>query len=387
MKILIAGDFCPRNRTEFLINERCFSTVVGEAASVIKDVDYSIVNFETCVATAKDAPIAKYGPNLKTTVKAVECVKWAGFDCVTLANNHTYDYGDGALVNTINYLKNNGLDLVGGGKNLEQASATLYKTIAGKKIAFINCCEHEFSIATDTQAGANPLNPVQQWYAITEARKGADYVIVIVHGGHEHYQLPSPRMQETYRFFVDAGADAVINHHQHCYSGYEVYQGKPIFYGLGNFSFDKCKEVGLKSSLKKILKIKTPFSQSKWYEGYMVVLNFENHGIIDFKLIPYTQCNEVPSILLNKIENFNTKIEGLNSVIADTELLKQHFSKYVKQQNRNKIFEPLTNCIISRMQKLHLLPSFLSNKKRLLLYNLINCESHRDLIINDLKNE
>ena len=84
----------------------------------------------------------------------------------------------------------------------------------------------------------NPLLPIQQFYKIQEAKENADYVLVIVHGGIEHYQLPTSRMIETYRFFIDAGADAVVNHHQHCYSGYERYKSKPIIYGLGNLLFD-----------------------------------------------------------------------------------------------------------------------------------------------------
>ena len=77
-------------------------------------------------------------------------------------------------------------------------------------MAVINCCEHEFSVTTGDFPGANPLNPIRQFYKISEARKDADYVVVIVHGGHEMLQLPSPRMQELYRYFIDVGADAVI---------------------------------------------------------------------------------------------------------------------------------------------------------------------------------
>ena len=159
------------------------------------------------------------------------------------------------MLDTLMYLNDKQADFVGGGNSLRQASETLYKSIDGHTLAVINCCEHEFSIATETSSGANPLNPIQQYYKIQEARKNADYVLVIVHGGHEHYQLPSPRMKETYRFFVDAGADAVVNHHQHCYSGYEVYNGKPIFYGIGNFLFDR---EGVRNSI--------------WNEGDMVLL-------------------------------------------------------------------------------------------------------------------
>ena len=129
------------------------------------------------------------------------------------------DFGTVGVQNTLQAVDAVGLDHMGGGMNLSDASAVLYKEIKGVKIAFVNCCEHEFSIATDTSAGANPLNVVQLWYTIREAKSVANKVIVIVHGGHELFQLPSPRMQETYRFFVDAGASAVINHHQHCYSG------------------------------------------------------------------------------------------------------------------------------------------------------------------------
>jgi poly-gamma-glutamate synthesis protein (capsule biosynthesis protein) len=121
---------------------------------------------------------------------------------------------------------------VGGGTNLQEASKILYKKIDEKVLALINCCENEFSIATEVTAGSNPLNPIQQYYAIQEAKSKADYVLVIVHGGHELWQLPSPRMQETYRFFIDAGADAVVNHHQHCYSGYEIYKKKPYILNL-----------------------------------------------------------------------------------------------------------------------------------------------------------
>lgn len=87
-------------------------------------------------------------------------------------------------------------------------------------------------------------------------------------------------MQETYRFFIDTGADAVVNHHQHCYSGYEIYHDKPICYGLGNFCFD---EDGRRECF--------------WNEGYLVKLDFVNENI-DFELIPYTQCNETASVIL-----------------------------------------------------------------------------------------
>ena len=260
MRILIAGDFCQKYRVDVLVRQKQFGELFDEVKPLIGQADYSIVNFEFPIIKegAPPHPIPKCGPNLKGSIEAVEAVKYAGFKCCTLGNNHILDQGEQCCIDTKVELEKSGVDTVGSGKNLEEASRVLYKKIGSETLAIINCAEHEFTIATETRAGANPLNPIQQFYKIQEAKKQADYIIVIVHGGHEHYQLPSPRMQETYRFFINAGADAVINGHQHCLSGYEMYKGKPIVYGLGNFCFDNPN-----------------YRETKWNEGYMAVLTLE----------------------------------------------------------------------------------------------------------------
>lgn len=180
-------------------------------------------------------------------------------------------------------------------------------------MAVINCCEHEFSIANENSPGANPLNPIRQFYSITTARKKADFVLVVVHGGHELFQLPSLRMQETYQFFIDAGADAVVNHHQHCYSGYEIYKEKPIFYGIGNFGFD--------ITPKRVY--------TSWNYGYLVELEF---GItIKHKIYPYCQYSEKPTIELLDNHSFDNYLNELNSIITNDEKLYAKTSEYYLQ--------------------------------------------------------
>ena len=257
--------------------------------------------------------------------------------------------------------------MVGGGKNLAEASKTLYKQINGETLAVINCCEHEYSIATGTSAGSNPLNSVQQYYAIKKAREKTNYVVVIVHGGHEHYNLPSPRMVETYRFFIDAGADAVINHHQHCYSGYEVYKGKPIFYGLGNFCFDK-------------LYNEMP---SGWYEGYMVKLIFEKNNEVGYELIPYTQCKERPAVEFLEgalCDLFFENIKQLNTIIADPKVLTRKHEEWMDKSGNSfeHQFLPYSNRWLLSAYIRHLFPSFLTKRKLLNLQNHLECESHRE---------
>jgi len=239
MRILVAGDLLPYGRVARLFDKKKYEEVLCQVRGCIKGADYSVANFECPICKGEERPIEKCGPNHKCTDSVIGAIQYAGFCCVTLANNHFRDYGDKGCENTLRLLNTNGIDHVGGGLNSTEAARVLYREVKDMQLAIINCCEHEFSIATETTAGSNPLNPIQQYYAIQEARRKADYVLVVVHGGHEMWQLPSPRMKQTYQFFIDAGADAVINHHQHCFSGYEIYKGKPIVYGLGNFCFDK----------------------------------------------------------------------------------------------------------------------------------------------------
>lgn len=373
MKILIAGDYCPGNRVADLIEYGDFEQVFGEVKPIIESADYSIVNFETCIASESDNPISKIGPNLKCTNKAVDAIKWAGFKCLTLANNHFRDYGDVGVVNSLKKIDLSGLDKVGGGMNLEEASSILYRIIEGRTLAIINACEHEFSIATDNQAGSNPLNPIRQYYGIEEARKKADFVIAIIHGGHEHCQLPSPLMQETYRFFIDAGADAVVNHHQHCYSGYEFYNGKPIFYGLGNFCFDEGKG-----------------NPDFWYEGLM--LNLELGEEIKIDLVPYVQCKDNPAVSLmqgEEKEQFFARIEKLNTIIANPKELQKHHDEWMDKNDGGVrlLFTPYQNRWLNAAFTRHLLPSFFSCGKRLFFIDSIDCESHRERVLRWLKSK
>ena len=88
MNVLIAGDFCPQYRVADLFDKGDFASVLGDIQGVIQSVDYSIVNFECSVSKGEEEAIVKAGTNLQYSEKGVWALKWTGFDCVTLANNH-----------------------------------------------------------------------------------------------------------------------------------------------------------------------------------------------------------------------------------------------------------------------------------------------------------
>lgn len=368
MKILVAGDYYPASKLKQQIDLRDYS-FLEEINSYTKRVDYSIVNFESPVVLGKYEPIKKCGPNLQSSKYAIEAISYAGFNLLTLANNHILDYGESGLNDTLKTCSEYQIDSVGVGSNLKEASQIFYKQIGNEKLAIINCCEHEFSIATEKTAGANPLNSIRQYYQIREAKEKADYVLVIVHGGHEYFQLPSLRMIETYRFFIDAGADAIVNHHQHCYSGYEIHKKKPIFYGIGNFCFAREREIN-----------------SIWNEGFLLELNFMEDNI-SFNLYPYLQCNGDTKInfSIDRVK-WEKNIMKLNMIITNHELLKEECHKFYQQKKDSMLmlFEPYSNRIFNKLYRMNLLPTFFDNKKKLRIENMVNCEAHRDIFIYNL---
>lgn len=365
IRIIIAGDFCPNSRVKTEIAEGRGKEVLRDVKQLTNRADISILNFECPITNGNYSPIAKIGPNLKSDPDAMEIVKDAGFDLVTLANNHILDYGEEGVKDTIKQCEKCDLTYVGAGLNLKDACTTKYISVKGKTIAFINCCEHEFSIATEETAGANPLNPINQFYAIREAKSKSDYVVVIVHGGHELCQYPSFRMIETYRFFVDSGADAVVNHHQHCYSGYEFYNGHPIVYGVGNFCFDWD---GRRNSI--------------WNEGYIAEIIFnESKPILNCH--PYNQCDETPRVsLIASSDAFMSSLHSLNGVISNPVKLKEKMESFYKKRKSSILFafEPYSGKVATKLFALRLLPSFFNLKKKRQIKNYISCESHSDIL-------
>lgn len=374
INIILTGDFCPIVRIEKLCLNNEFEKIYGNALPYLKDKDLSITNLE-CPLTEKYNPIKKTGPNLIANPQCVEGIKHGGFDIVALANNHLLDQDKRGLRDTLETCKESGLKTVGAGENLEAAMQPLFVTIKDRKIAILNFAEHEFSIATPSSAGAAPLNPIKNYYQILEAKRNSDIVIVIIHGGNEHYPLPSPRMVETYRFFADLGVTAIIGHHTHCSSGFEIYNGVPIFYSLGNFIFD-WKDIKVKS----------------WHEGYFIKLTIVKNKVTNIAITPYFQCKDDPGLQLmdeDESTKFLEKIEEYSNIIQNSDLLENKWLSFCKSQRVNYLSMILSLNIVQRQfLKRNFLPEFYIKKKKLIrLLNIFRCQAHRDVIVEVVKQE
>lgn len=370
MNINIFGDFVPIERG---VNTVANAVAIDDGIlSIIKDTDYNIVNLECPVVQSENARnIVKDGPCLKCGESAVRYLAESGFDMVTLANNHLRDYGGNGIKDTFDACDKYGVTWVGAGDNLYDARKPGVIEVDSQKIGIVNVCENESSIATVRESGSNPIDEINNYYDISQLKNEVDRIIVIIHGGSEHNRYPTPRMKKRCRFYADIGASAVVCHHIHCYSGYEVYHGVPIFYSLGNFFFDDTKDMS-----------------DLWTTGYFVRLTFDNEGV-QFQLFPYIQCREEAKVtLMNKEQksSFEEDIAALNKIIADDEALEKKYDEWLDKRYRHYISMVLTwaGRYYKAAYRRNMLPAGITKRNAILLLNYIRCESHHDLLVNAL---
>jgi len=353
MKILVAGDFCPDINLmgEDLIIEETTQKKAAPIADICRQHDISVVNVETVYSKAESA-IPKCGPNLKSAPDTLKLLQYMGFTVGACANNHMGDFGEAAVMDTLETLSALGLKTVGAGRNAKEAAETLWLDCKDQKVAIINCCEHEFGIAGKNKAGAAAMDWYDTGKQIEAAKEQADVVIVYLHGGNETNPLPRPGMKKLCRHFVDCGATAVIVAHSHCPQGIETYKNAPIAYGIGNFYFPK-KD-----------------SQGMWDKGYLASLQVEADGKVMLEPIPYIQ---------NQEDFFVKPLEG-----QEKEEFMEYLSCISALMNEEETYEKLTLawCHMVRFLKDEIKnatqdPTFIGT---LATRNILTCESHNEAV-------
>ena len=164
------------------------------------------------------------------------------FSAVSLANNHSFDYGENVFIDTMNLLRKNELKFFGAGNNIFEAHEPIIFFVKGKKIAILGYNEfypRSFEALSDRPGVAwSEDDYVKEGIARAKNYYGADYIITFPHWGFEQEKTASKRQNDLARLMIDSGADAVIGGHPHVTQNIEIYKQKPIFYSLGNFVFN-----------------------------------------------------------------------------------------------------------------------------------------------------
>lgn len=238
ISIMIGGDIVPTESNSNCFSRGDISHLIDDALlKMLADVDYRIFNLEAPLAD-EVSPIEKCGPALISATGTARGLAELGVDAVVLANNHIMDQGAQGLASTVVALDDAEILHFGAGKNVTKAASPLVMEAGGRRVGVYACAEHEFSIAGDSTPGANPFDPFSSPQHVSELRRGCDAVVVLYHGGKEHYRYPSPLLQTRCRALVDSGADVVVCQHSHCVGCEERWHGGTIVYGQGNFLFD-----------------------------------------------------------------------------------------------------------------------------------------------------
>jgi poly-gamma-glutamate synthesis protein (capsule biosynthesis protein) len=215
---------------------------------LFKDVRANLKNGDIVFGNL-EAPISNYTAKtgfeanfFRAEPDAIEGLKNANFNVLSVANNHIMEHGEEAFLSTVSSLKENNITPVG------VANRTEILEVNGYKIAILAYSFIDDFIAKSLYNKINSEGKILE--DIMTIKKSVDLVIVSLHWGYEYVLFPSPEQVEIGRRLIDYGTDIILGHHAHVIQGYEIYKGRPIIYGLGNFIFD---DTYIKSTRKSMI--------------------------------------------------------------------------------------------------------------------------------------
>lgn len=300
VKLLFAGDFCSSNPEEIIV-----STEIKE---LIETCNIKCLNFEGPLAKGKSN-----SPNNKYLNQSDNSPIWCeenGFNLISLANNHAYDYGCEGLLHTMSVFKK--ATTIGAGNWLETYSLKTIE-VNGIKIGFFSATSNDFAALKDKwtdkeKLGCAWINHPEVNNLIRESKNKCDFLFIISHGGVEYMDIPLPEWRDRYRELIEIGADGVIASHPHVPQGVEEYKGKPIFYSLGNFYFDK------------------EFRPMYWDNGLIAILEIKKNNITYSTMSTVRKKNNISIDLSKETENH---IKYINEILTNDDLYLSKVNKEV----------------------------------------------------------
>lgn len=375
LSITICGDICPTNDTKQFFEKNDTDNLLGEVKSILTNTDVLIGNMEFPLTDNCQKAI-KTGPVLYGKIKYIEFFKALGFTALGLGNNHIKDCGEAGVLSSLDICNSNGIKTVGAGINEREAKKPLIIERNGLKIGILAFAEHEFNVAYEKEAGANLFDVYTDYDQIEDFSRGVDYVIVMYHGGIEHYSYPSPLLQKRCRKMIDKGADYVVCQHSHIIGTEEQYNDGTILYGQGNTIY------GYREN------------NPTWNEGLLVKINLH---ITDKKLkstITYIPIRTTESgiVLMNIAEKDEIKktMKEREKQIAEKDFIQKSWNLFCESKKSlylphlfglGRIFNKL-----NRVFNNFLIKVIFTKKQHMITTNLIRCEAHNEVLQTILKN-
>lgn len=239
--LLFAGDVLISSRIENYYNAEGIERIVsGELLQEMLDADVLMLNNEFPFSN-RGTPMEDKQFTFSCDPKYVSILQEIGVDIVSLANNHTLDYGREALSDTFVTLDEAGILYAGAGETRERAEEVQIVEVNGKKFGFIAASRvipvTSWDVRNQTPGMFTAYDDTRLTEVVTEAEKECDFITVFLHWGIEYDAYPQEYQRTIAKNCFTAGADLVIGAHTHCLQGIEYIDGKPVYYSLGNYIF------------------------------------------------------------------------------------------------------------------------------------------------------
>ncbi len=242
MKILFLGDVVPGGVLPYLD----YSPLSLEIMGHINNHDLRVATLETPLGDDLPFDSTKMGGRsniIYSPTSTGTLLLNMGINVVSLANNHIFDLGFEGFLSTKSILKEQGILFTGAGKNIEEALQPVIIDNCNSKIAIIAACSCDMNqvgyvpVATENSFGVAPLDMNRICYHIRQLKKTCDFVVVLPHWGKEYSNFPLKESISLAKTMIKAGADLIIGSHTHSPQPKMIYQGKEIYYSLGNGLF------------------------------------------------------------------------------------------------------------------------------------------------------
>lgn len=270
-----------------LIKKKGSEFIFENVSEILKKADITFGNLESVLSDIEINLSNIKSVQLRSSESSVDGLTSAGFDVMSIANNHILEHGEKSLKRTQELLSNSGIKIVGVYENKKKSRDLVILDRNGISFGFLAYC-----LVRDKTAYCSVEHPHDIVSDIKKVKDDVDILIVSLHWGNEFVRKPSPEQFSLAYDMIDAGADLILGHHPHVLQGVESYNNGVIVYSMGNFVFDMW--------------------QRKMRESMIFSCRFSKNRIIDFEIMPvyindyyqpYILYGKEKDVLLSKITN------------------------------------------------------------------------------------
>lgn len=291
------GSIIKKQGAEFI-----FKNVFG----ILQKADITFGNLECVLSEIEIDASDIHSVAMRASESSVNGLTYAGFDILSIANNHILEHGESSLIRTQKLLSENGIKTVGVSENKEKSRKPVILDRKGISFGFLAYC-----LVRDKTAYCSVKDPLEIIHDVKKVKKDVDFLIVSLHWGNEYIRKPSTEQFSLAYEIIDAGASIILGHHPHVLQGVESYKDGVIVFSMGNFVFDMW--------------------QKKMRESMIFSCRFCKKKIINFEITPvYINDFYQPSLL------YGEEKEKLRSKIKTEFLEHINVDLYKKEVDRQR---------------------------------------------------